>query len=86
MRQSLKNWERELLDAEDMQVGTHLVEVAFGAIEDPEERAFFENLPTTLALDDETVDRLVEAGRRLLRESPDFQALLAELTAQRSSP
>ncbi len=60
-------------------MGTHLVEVAFRAIEDPEERAFLENLPTTLALDDETVDRLIEVGRRLLRESPDFQALLAEL-------
>ena len=54
------------------------------AIEDPDERAFFENLPTTLALGDETVDRLIEVGRRLLRESPVFQALLAELTPPHS--
>jgi NTE family protein len=79
MRQSLKNWEQELSEAEGMQVRTHLVEVGFRAIEDPGERAFFENLPTTLALDDGAVDQLIEVGRRLLRESPDFQALLAEL-------
>ena len=38
-------------------------------------------IPTTFTLPDETVDRLIEAGRRLLRESPEFQRLLAALHA-----
>ena len=37
-------------------------------------------MPTSLGLDEETVDRLVAIGRRLLRESESFQQLLAELT------
>jgi len=58
---------------------THLVEVAEYAIDDPEEREFFNGVPTTLALDEETVDRLIALGRRLLRESEVFQNLVTEL-------
>jgi len=38
-------------------------------------------VPTTLSLPDATVDRLIAIGRRLLRESPEFQALVAGLRA-----
>jgi NTE family protein len=54
----------------------HLVELAFDSLEDPEERDFFDNLPTSFNLPDETVDRLRDAGHRLLRASEDFQRLL----------
>ena len=57
-----------------------MIEVAEHQIEDPDERDFFDNVPTSLGLDDETVDRLVEIGRRLLRESEEFQELLAQLS------
>ena len=40
---------------------------------------FFNAVGTSFNLDDETVDRLIEVGRRLLRESPDFQQLVASL-------
>jgi NTE family protein len=33
----------------------------------------------SLALPDETVDRLIAVGRKLLMESPDYQELLAQL-------
>ena len=58
---------------------TYLIEVSFDAIVDPTERNFFNNVPTSFKLDDNTVDRLKEAGRRLLRESKEYQALLAEI-------
>jgi len=32
---------------------------------------------TSFSLDDETVDRLIAVGGRLLRESPDFKDFLA---------
>ena len=54
----------------------HLVEVSFDAMADPEERAYLNALPTSLALPDEDVDRLRQAGRRLLRASTAFQELL----------
>lgn len=56
--------------------GGHVVEVAFEDLKDEKEREYFETIPTSLSLDDETVDRLIEVGRRLLRESPDFKAFL----------
>ena len=78
LRESLENWSARFAE-EGYPLTTHLIDVAEYRIEDPEEREFFEAVPTSLGLDEETVDRLVEIGRRLLRESEEFQELLAEL-------
>jgi len=43
------------------------------------ERAFFNHLPTSFALLPETVDRIREAARRILVQSPEFQRLLRNL-------
>ena len=80
MRASMENWARELPpDPEGWAVQTYLIEVAFETLADEEEREFFNNVVTSFALDDETVDRLIEVGGRLLRESPEFVRLLADL-------
>ncbi len=55
------------------------VEVAFDYIAAEEDRAWFKNLPTSLELPRESVDRLRSVGRRLLAEDPKFQALLKTL-------
>ena len=60
-------------------VKSHFVEVSFDSIIDPAERRYFKGLPTSFALDDDEVDRLREAGRRLLRGSAAFQELVSEL-------
>jgi hypothetical protein len=39
------------------------------------------NLPTSFVLEEEEVDRLVEVGGRLLRQSPVYQELLGQLNA-----
>jgi NTE family protein len=49
-----------------------VVEVAFDNLSDPDERRFFNNVETSFNLDEEQVDRLIEVGGRLLRESPEF--------------
>ncbi len=54
----------------------HVVEVAFDSLDDAKERAFFNDVKTSFNLDDTTIDRLIEVGGRLLRESPDFQQFL----------
>ena len=56
-----------------------MIEVSFELLEDREEREFFENVKTSFDLDDETVDRLIEVGGRLLRESPDYQEFFGSL-------
>lgn len=54
------------------------LDISFDAIPDPKERASFMNLPTSFALPPEDVDRLREVAGRLMRESPDFQAVVRE--------
>ena len=56
-----------------------LIEISFAELEDAEERAYFNALPTSFKLPAEAVDRLREVAARLLRNSPQFQELLHEL-------
>lgn len=61
------------------QVMLYAVQVAFEFIEDPGERAWFRNLPTTLELPRDTIDKLRAVGRRLLAEDPGFKQLMRAL-------
>ncbi len=59
-------------------VPTCFVEIDFEALPSPE-REWFLGLPTTFALPEESVKRLVDVAGRLLNESADFQKLLRAL-------
>ena len=78
LRENLDDW-AERFAREGKPLTTHLIEVAEHRIDDPAERELFDNVPTSLGLEEETVDHLVAIGRRVLRESEEFQKLLAEL-------
>jgi NTE family protein len=53
--------------------------VTFDSIQDEADRKYFKRLPTSFSLTDEQVDRVREAGRRLLRRSWAFQRLVQQL-------
>jgi NTE family protein len=55
------------------------VHLAFESLKDPDERHFFENVSTALALPEETVDKLIEVGGRLLYKNKEFQRLVKDL-------
>jgi NTE family protein len=66
--------------------GGHLYEVdfypvviGFDAIQNPDERSFFKNLPTSFSLPSDTVDKLRNIAGRLLEESTVFQKLKGDL-------
>ncbi len=81
LRASLDQWVREVPpDDEGRAVQSYVASVDFESITDPQERAYFNDLPTTFNLDDEQVDRLTAAGRASLRRSADFQRLIGALT------
>jgi NTE family protein len=61
----------------------YFIGVDFHCIADPAEKAWFGSLPTNFKLPPETVDRVVAAGGRLLRESPAFQKLIQDLAEDR---
>ena len=54
----------------------YAVSVSFDEIPDPQERAYFMNLPTSFVLPAEDVDRLRDIAGRLMRQSPDYQRML----------
>jgi NTE family protein len=74
----LEQWGHDL-SSEEHRVTTHMINVSFDAFENPDERRYFKRIPTSFKLSDRQVDRLREAGRQLLRDSPAFQRLLQEL-------
>ncbi len=57
----------------------YLAQVTFDGLKSPEERLYFKHVKTRLALPKDQVDKLREVGGRLLRETPAFQRLLADL-------
>lgn len=60
-----------------------VIEVSFDAVANPALRECLQNLPTSLALHGEAVDRLRATGAQLLLESPAFRTLVEELTVPR---
>ena len=60
----------------------HVIEVSFQAIAENGQRKFFNNLPTTLELEEAQLDAVIAAGRSLLRQAPEFQKLKASLQAE----
>ena len=56
-----------------------VIHITFASIDDDEEREFFENLPTSLQLEPETVDRVRKKAGVLLYQSEPFQKLIADM-------
>ena len=77
MDDSLKRWARELSTPE-RPVSSSFIQLRFKDIEEPKLLQFFNAVPTSFSLTDEQVDKLIGAGRELLRRHPEFQRLLAE--------
>lgn len=63
-------------------VDLYPIQVAFEYIASAEERTWFKNLPTTLELPRETIDKLRAVGRRLLNQDPQFQNLMMALNGK----
>jgi hypothetical protein len=76
LRGAADDWSRQAAKR-GHRLDTYVSEVAFGDLGDLEERDFFNGVATSFDLDDETIDRLIEVGGRLLRESPEFRSFMA---------
>jgi NTE family protein len=79
MRTSFDEWAQQLSERHGAPVEFRLVDLHFDRIGDPDLRRKLKNLPTSLSLDDEAVDRLRAAGRELLRSSPEFREALGRI-------
>lgn len=75
MDRTMKKWAQETSTPE-LTVEPYFVNIGFRDIEQPEAREYFNSIPTSFVLDDEQVDRLIAAGRELLRNNAEFQRLM----------
>jgi NTE family protein len=78
MRNSVVRW-ADALSTPERQVSPHFIQLSFRDVPEPKLRLFFNQVPTSFDLSDEQVDKLIKAGRELLRWNPEFQRLLTEL-------
>ncbi len=92
-RAEITKWRRELLvararlagkteaeaEASVPKVALEVLDVSFDAIPDPKERDYFLNLPTSFVLPAGDVDKLREVAGRLLRQAPEYEAIVRAL-------
>ena len=78
MERSLTRWAKALSTPE-RPVTPYFIQISFRDIQQPENRVFFNRIPTSFALSDEQVARLITAGRELLRDNPDFKKFVSDL-------
>jgi NTE family protein len=81
---NLQQWSREL-STPNQTVTPYFIPISLRDVLEPDRKRFFNQVPTNFRLSDEQVDRLILAGRNLLRDNPEFQRLLADLSAEGSS-
>jgi len=71
--------QKDMAGEDISKVSYHVIHITFASIADEEEREFFENLPTSLQLEPETVDRVIKKAGVLLYQSEPFQKLIADM-------
>jgi len=81
IRQLLDKWSAKLSTPEQP-VATYLVSVDIQDVKDPATLEYLNSIPTSFELDDEQVDKLLTAGRQLLRNDPEYKRLLSALGSQ----
>ena len=84
LKQQLIQWTETLSTAEHP-ITPYFIELDVTEIEDPEERGYFNKIPTSFSLEKEQADMLINTARRLLQKHPEYQKLLHELGADTSA-
>lgn len=78
MDKSLTQWAREL-STSGKPVKPYFVQIGIKDVKPEEEFRFLNTIPTNFSLNDEQIDRLINAGRELLRSNPDYRRFLASV-------
>lgn len=84
LRDKLEQWAEEIA-TNDNPVASYFIELDFTDIQDPEEREFFNDIPTSFVLEKEQVDRLIELAGKLLGQNKNYQRLLKDLNIQQQN-
>ena len=86
LRDITQQWRNELsraaqdgTDAFAANAELHVIQVNLRDVNDPHVRRRLLQVPTAFTIAPDEVTQLIEAGRRVLRQSPDYQGLLRSL-------
>lgn len=86
MRQAVERWKAQLRFRQDdkgsvftSDADIYFINASLTEVEDPDERETLMNIPTSLQLTDEQIDRLLLAATRLIRNDKDFQRLMRDV-------
>jgi NTE family protein len=80
VRSSLSAWAQHMSTPETP-VRPYFIEVAFDQVAQPQLKYFLNKLPTSFSLTDEQVDTLITTARTLLRDNPEFNQLISDLSS-----
>ncbi len=75
----LQEWADEL-STEGQQVDTYFIDLNFAQLDDEDEIAYLNKVPTSFNLNDKQVTRLIDAGNGLVRKHPEFKRLLRDIS------
>lgn len=78
--EALKKWSIEL-STPNHQVTPFFIKLNFNQLNTPALRTELNQIPTSLSLSEPEIDKLINAGRTLLRNHPVFQTLLKNINA-----
>ena len=81
LEEAFYEWATEL-STPAQPVAPYFIKLDFDSIGNKKQRKFFNNMATSFSLPNNEVDKLIEAGRKLLRQSPEFQKLLETIRAE----
>lgn len=80
VRNDLDEWSEQWSTPEH-EVKSYFIELSFEGVDQPQLKMFLNKIPTSFRLKPDQVDALIESGRSLLRDAPEFQQLLKDLAA-----
>jgi NTE family protein len=69
----------QVLSPPEQPVKTHFIDVSIQDEEKPDILEFLNKVPTSFSLSDDQVDQLIESGRVILRNNPEFINLVKDL-------
>jgi NTE family protein len=72
----------QVLSTPEQPVSTHFIDVSIQNEEKPDILEFLNNIPTSFSLSDAQVDQLIESGRVILRNNPEFRNLVKDLNTR----
>ena len=80
LKEQLMKWASKLSTKENP-ITPYFIDLDATDIQNPEDRLFFNRVPTSFSLEKEQADKLIELARDMLRQNPEYQKLLHQLGA-----